>query len=138
MFFKDAAVALIVYDITNKKSFDEIKNYWMNLVKENGPKKIIMYIVGNKYDLLEKEVVKEEEAREYARNENVSFWLTSAKDSTGIDELFDEIGKKYLEPDFNNNEEIVQRKMRKNEVTKVNKEQALQNNKNTNNKKGCC
>ena len=138
MFFKDAAVALIVYDITSKKSFDEIKKYWMNLVKENGPKKVIMYIVGNKYDLLEQEAVKEEEAREYARNEKVSFWLTSAKDSTGIDELFDEIGKKYLEPDFNNNEEIVQRKMRKNEVTKVNKEAALQNNKNTNNKKGCC
>ena len=138
MFFKDAAVALIVYDITSKKSFDEIKKYWMNLVKENGPKKVIMYIVGNKYDLLEQEAVKEEEAREYARNEKVSFWLTSAKDSTGIDELFDEIGKKYLEPDFNNNEEIVQRKIRKNEVTKVNKEAALQNNKNTNNKKGCC
>ena len=138
MFFKDAAVALIVYDITSKKSFDEIKKYWMNLVKENGPKKVIMYIVGNKYDLLEQEAVKEEEAREYARNEKVSFWLTSAKDSTGIDELFDEIGKKYLEPDFNNNEEIVQRKMRKNEVTKVNKEATLQNNKNTNNKKGCC
>ena len=138
MFFKDAAVALIVYDITSKKSFDEIKKYWMNLVKENGPKKVIMYIVGNKYDLLEQEAVKEEEVREYARNEKVSFWLTSAKDSTGIDELFDEIGKKYLEPDFNNNEEIVQRKMRKNEVTKVNKEAALQNNKNTNNKKGCC
>ena len=138
MFFKDAAVALIVYDITSKKSFDEIKNYWMNLVKENGPKKVIMYIVGNKYDLLEHEAVKEEEAREYARNEKVSFWLTSAKDSTGIDELFDEIGKKYLEPDFNNDEEIVQRKMRKNEVTKVNKEAALQNNKNTNSKKGCC
>ena len=47
MFFKDAAVALIVYDITSKKSFDEIKNYWMNLVKENGPKQIILYIVGN-------------------------------------------------------------------------------------------
>ena len=35
-YFKDAAVALIVYDITNKISFEEIKNYWLNLVKENG------------------------------------------------------------------------------------------------------
>ena len=126
MFFKDAAVALIVYDITSKKSFDEIQNYWMNLVKENGPKNVIMYIVGNKYDLLEKEAVKEEEAREYAANQNVSFWFTSAKESTGIDELFKEIGLKYLSPEFNNSEEVVQRKMRKNEVKKVNKEAALQ------------
>ena len=137
MFFKDAAVALIVYDITSKKSFDEIQNYWMNLVKENGPKNVIMYIVGNKYDLLEKEAVKEEEAREYAANQNVSFWFTSAKESTGIDELFKEIGLKYLSPEFNNSEEVVQRKMRKNEVKKVNKEAALQD-KNIPAKKGCC
>ena len=137
MFFKDAAVALIVYDITSRKSFDEIKNYWMNLVKENGPKQIIMYIVGNKCDLSEKEAVIEDQAREYAENQHVSFYLTSAKNSIGIDELFDEIGKKYLSPEFTNSEEIIQRKMRKNEVTKVNKEAALQNNKNSN-KKGCC
>ena len=137
MFFKDAAVALIVYDITNKKSFEEIKAYWMDLVKENGPKKVIMYIVGNKIDLSEKEVVNEDEARAFAENENVNFWLTSAKNSTGIDELFNEIGNQYLSPDFNNNEEIKQRKMRKNEVTKVNKENALQNNKNSK-KQGCC
>ena len=137
MFFKDAAVALIVYDVTSKKSFEEIKEYWMDLVKENGPKKVIMYIVGNKIDLSEKEVVNEDEARAFAENENVNFWLTSAKNSTGIDELFNEIGNQYLSPDFNNNEEIKQRKMRKNEVTKVNKENALQNNKNSK-KQGCC
>ena len=137
MFFKDAAVALIVYDVTSKKSFEEIKAYWMDLVKENGPKKVIMYIVGNKIDLSEKEVVNEDEARAFAENENVNFWLTSAKNSTGIDELFNEIGNQYLSPDFNNNDEIKQRKMRKNEVTKVNKENALQNNKNSK-KQGCC
>ena len=125
MFFKDAAVALIVYDITSKKSFEEIKNYWMNLVKENGPKQIIMYIVGNKCDLSEKEAVNEDEVRDYAINQNVSFYLTSAKNAIGIDDLFDEIGKKYLSPEFNNSEEIIQRKMRKNEVTKVNKEASL-------------
>ena len=137
MFFKDAAVALIVYDVTSKKSFEEIKAYWMDLVKENGPKKVIMYIVGNKTDLSDQEVVNEDEARAFAENENVNFWLTSAKNSTGIDELFNEIGNQYLSPDFNNNEEIKQRKMRKNEVTKVNKENALQNNKNSK-KQGCC
>ena len=123
MFFKDAAVALLVYDITTKKSFDEIKSYWMNLVKENGPKKVIMYIVGNKNDLIEQQQVKEEEVREYATNQKVSIWFTSAKTSNGIDELF---------------EEIVQRKIRKNEVTKVNKEAAMKDTKNNNIKKGCC
>ncbi len=137
MFFKDAAVALLVYDITSKTSFVEIKEYWMNLVRENGPKQIIMYIVGNKYDLLEKEANKEEEVREYAKSEGIPLWFTSAKESTGIDELFEEIGKKYLSPEFTNSEEIIQRKIRKNEVTKVNKDEEMKNNK-TKNKKGCC
>ena len=135
MFFKDAAVALIVYDITSKKSFDEIKNYWMNLVRENGPKQIIMYIVGNKSDLNEQ--VNEEEVRKYAESEQISVWLTSAKTATGIDELFEELGKKYLSPEFSNNEEIKQRKMRKSEVAKVNKEAASQDNK-ASGKNGCC
>ena len=137
MFFKDAAVALIVYDITNKPSFEEIQKYWLNLVKENGPQQIIMYIVGNKYDLSEREAVNEEEARAYAESQKVPFWLTSAKDSIGIDELFEEIGLKYLDPEYINNEEIQERKMRKNEVAKINKENSLDKGKN-NKKKGCC
>ena len=137
MFFKDAAVVLLVYDITSKNSFVEIKNYWMDLVKENGPKQMIMYIVGNKYDLSEKEAVNEEKAREYAKSQNIPLWFTSAKDSTGIDGLFEEIGQKYLSPEFNNSEEIVQRKIRKNEVSKVNKEAEMKDNKSIN-KKGCC
>jgi small GTP-binding protein len=136
MFFKDATVALIVYDITNTKSFNEIKDYWLNLVRENGPKKIIMYIVGNKCDLSDREAVKEEIAREYAKSENVPFWLTSAKDSIGIDELFEELGNKYLSPDFNDNDEIKERKIRKKELANVTKDSIIE--KNPNQRRGCC
>ena len=137
MFFKDAAVALLVYDITSKSSFVEIKNYWMNLVRDNGPKQILMYIVGNKYDLIEKEAVNETEARQYADKQNICLWFTSAKKSTGIDELFEEIGQKYLSPEFTNSEEIIQRKIRKNEVSKVYRQQTEKKNK-TQKKTGCC
>ena len=73
MFFKDAAVVLIVYDITNKNCYVEIKKYWMDIVKENGPKQMIIYIVGNKYDLSEKEEVNEEKARANAKSQNIPF-----------------------------------------------------------------
>ena len=137
MFFKDATVALIVYDITNKKSFEEIKQYWMNLVKENGPKEMIMYIVGNKSDLSEREAVNEEEVRNYAKSQNILFWSTSAKDATGINELFAEIGNKYL-TEFKNCEEIKERKQRKKEASTVNLEKQADNNQDNNNKRGCC
>jgi len=35
IFYRDASIAILVYDITNKQSFDEIKKYWYNQIKEN-------------------------------------------------------------------------------------------------------
>jgi small GTP-binding protein len=40
IFYKDAGVAILVYDITNENSFKEIQNYWVNQIKENAPKDI--------------------------------------------------------------------------------------------------
>ena len=43
IFYKDASAAILVYDITNKKSFDEIKEYWYNQVKECSQKNTNKY-----------------------------------------------------------------------------------------------
>jgi small GTP-binding protein len=40
IFYKDANVAILVYDVSRKESFEEIKNYWYQQVKDNSPKKI--------------------------------------------------------------------------------------------------
>ncbi len=45
IFYKDAGVAILVYDITRKESFDEIKNYWHNQIKEFAPKNISKIII---------------------------------------------------------------------------------------------
>ena len=48
IFYKDAGVAILVYDITRKESFEEIKNYWYNQIKEYAPKNIskkILYLI---------------------------------------------------------------------------------------------
>ena len=37
IFYKDAAVAILVYDITRKESYEELKNYWYNQLKECSP-----------------------------------------------------------------------------------------------------
>ena len=57
-YYKDAQVIIFVYDITNKKSFDNIKNYWYNETKENVEEdNVIFCLVGNKNDLYEEEEV---------------------------------------------------------------------------------
>jgi small GTP-binding protein len=99
-FYKDAAVAILVYDITLRQSFDNIKDYWYEQIKENGDKNIVLGIAGNKCDLYEEEAVPEAEAREFAASVGAIFSLTSAQNNTGINELFADAGNKYLDPNF--------------------------------------
>jgi small GTP-binding protein len=99
-FYKDAAIAILVYDITQKNSFESIKSYWYEQVKENGEKTVVLGIVGNKSDLYEQEEVPENDAREFAQSIGAIFALTSAKMNTGVDALFEDAGNKYLDPSF--------------------------------------
>ena len=95
MFYKDANAAVLVYDVTSAYSFEEIKNYWSNQIKDNSPENIILAIAANKSDLIEQETVDEGEARNFAKELNAIFVTTSAKSSEGINSLFEEIAKKY-------------------------------------------
>ena len=97
-FYKDASVAILVYDITSKLSFDNIKDYWYKQIQENGEKNVVLGIAGNKCDLYEKEEISEEDAKEFAKSIGAVFALTSAKDNNGIDKLFEAAGHKYLDP----------------------------------------
>ena len=40
IFYKDAGAAILVYDITRKESYEEIKKYWINQIKDFAPKNI--------------------------------------------------------------------------------------------------
>ena len=95
MFYKDANAAVMVYDVTRKESFEELKNYWSGQIRDSSPENIILAIAGNKSDLIEHEVVDEGEARDFAKELGAIFVSTSAKNSEGINNLFEEIAKKY-------------------------------------------
>ena len=88
--------AILVYDTTRKESYDNIKNWWYKDIKEHGDPDIVIGIAGNKSDLYEDEEVPEQEAREFAESIGAVFSLTSAQNNSGIDELFKDMGKKYL------------------------------------------
>jgi small GTP-binding protein len=94
MFYKDANAAILVYDITRKDSFEQLKLYWAEQIKEC-PENIILVIAANKSDLFQKEEVDEEEARKLASDLGAIFVGTSAKQVESINQLFIEIAKKY-------------------------------------------
>ena len=125
IFYKDAKIAVLVYDITKRETFEELKKYWYNQIKESATSDIIIAIAANKCDLYEDEKVKEEEGREFAKEIGAYFKLTSAFLNSGIEELFKTIGVKFLDDYINN----------------LNKEEDINGKKklkNKNEKKGCC
>ena len=96
LFYKDAYIAIMVYDITNKKSYKEAINYWYYQIKDKGMKDVVMVLCGNKADLYEEEAVSEEDAREWARLRKIEFYSVSAKDRETLTEMFQKIGENAL------------------------------------------
>ena len=139
LFYKDANAALLVYDISNKYTFEELQNYWIDQVRDSAPKDIILAIVANKSDLIESEQVDEAMAREFAKDNGALFALTSAKTTSGVESLFLDIAKKYTGTDSastieseNKKEEEEYRKIRKDSV-KITKQSQVKAKK-----KKCC
>ena len=128
IFYKDAAVAILVYDITRKESYEELKNYWYNQLKECSPSNIVIGIAANKCDLYDNEQVSEDEARKFADEIGAVFKLTSANTNTGIEDLFKTIGCKVLDPNYSEDDESNQKKMNI----------KIDNDKTKKKKKGCC
>lgn len=161
MFYKDAAAAILVYDITRAESFEELKNYWAEQVKDNAPKKIVLAVAANKSDLIDSEKVDEKSGRAFAKELGAIFKSTSAKNQNGIEELFRDVGFKFLDPNFECSQEAIEEEQRlkaiKRKSMKIKKSE-MNNNNNVNNgeqngenngtggnnnnpkekKKGCC
>ena len=154
IFYKDAKVICLCYDITSKKSFTELKEYWYEQqTKLNADADPIFAVVANKIDLYETLQVKEEEGKAFAKEINGIFQATSAKSNAGINNLFENIGRKYFNPNFDFNESDSKAKeeyeQKKNEKMQQQKKQAIPQSrghklvaekaKKDNNKgKGCC
>ena len=117
-YYKSAVCGLVVYDITNRDSFNNLSS-WVEECRNNGPKTISLVLVGNKTDLENKRQVTYEEGEEFANRNNMQFFETSALNGNGIDKLFNDsveaIIRKiennyYKDPDcgidFNQNKKI--------------------------------
>ena len=72
-YYKNTACGIIVYDITNRNSFNNVSS-WIDDCKYLCPKNIVMALVGNKSDLYDKRVVTTEEGKELAENHGIGFY----------------------------------------------------------------
>ena len=82
-YYKGAKGAMIVYDVTNQTSFDNVDK-WTNEIKEKAARNINLMIVGNKTDLTDQIVVTSEMATEKAKALEITVMETAALDTTNV------------------------------------------------------
>lgn len=86
-YYKGAHGIILMFDVTSTVSFNNIKN-WLLQIKENTSDKIQIVLVGNKIDAENRRVVSKSEAEKVAREYNLSYFETSAKENTNVQETF--------------------------------------------------
>ena len=129
LFIKDSKIIILVYDISQRKTFIELK-YWIDFIHENlDLGDVTLGLVGNKSDLYKKEDVTVKEGQDLASKQDAYFSLLSAKvDSPGIESYFERIIKIYLEKN------ITIKKVLSSKIIKI----ANEDGRNRSEKKGFC
>ena len=94
-YYRGANSIIIVFDLSNKKSFISITD-WLKQIEKHAKENVFKFLVGNKYDLIEEREVSYEEAKQYADEHSLPYIETSAKEGININELFESSIKSFL------------------------------------------
>ena len=106
-YFRNAEGIMIVYDVTNSVSFENLK-YWIQSIKSHidiDKGEVPAIIIGNKIDIFEREV-KKEDAEAFAKEQKFKYFETSAKNGNGINECIKFLVNTILRNTDNKEEEM--------------------------------
>ncbi|MHA1121535.1 MAG: Rab family GTPase [Candidatus Heimdallarchaeota archaeon] len=94
-YFSGAAGGVLVYDITNRNSFNSL-DYWLKQIRQNAGE-VPVVLAGNKVDISDQRKVSTEEAQTFAADKNLLYLETSAKTGVSVPDLFEGIVKVIVE-----------------------------------------
>ena len=96
-YYKGANGIILIYDVTNKQSYENVKN-WLTQIKEEANPNVIIYLAGNKIDVEEDQrVITTEDGQKIADEYKLPFKETSAKNGINVNEIFQELVEKIDE-----------------------------------------
>ena len=88
-YYHNADGCLLVYDVTNEKSFEDLENYFLKEIKDNCKPDIQIILLGNKTDLEHQRQVNPDEGVEFAKKNNFIFLETSCLKNTNVADGFE-------------------------------------------------
>jgi len=98
LYYRGSRAALVVYDLTNKASYERAQKWVQQLAGE--PSMGVMALFGNKLDLEGERQVNKEEASQYAAQEGLLFFEGSARSGEYIEEAFNEMARRLVKAEI--------------------------------------
>jgi len=95
-YYRNSHGVILVYDCTKLTTFNNVKNVWLNEIKEKAPEDANKLIIGNKCDLINEKTVQLQTAKTFADSLKIPIIETSAKDSTNVTLAFVEMAAAIL------------------------------------------
>ena len=89
-FYKQAEGVLLVYDVTDRESFESLTG-WVKTIQEHSDADIIKYLVANKIDLVEGRKVDKEEGKAIADKYKMKYYETSARNNINVKEVVEDL-----------------------------------------------
>ncbi|RRT70789.1 hypothetical protein B296_00030267 [Ensete ventricosum] len=86
-YYRGALGALLVYDVTKPKSFENVDR-WLKELRDHADSNIVVMLIGNKTDLKHLRAVASEDSQSFAEKEGLSFIETSALEATNVEKAF--------------------------------------------------
>jgi Ras-related protein Rab-5C len=90
MYYRDANVVLIVYDITMESTLEKAK-YWLNKLRKESTNNKTYILIGNKLDMHHNREVSQITAKVYADDNDLIYFECSAKNGTNINNIFEKV-----------------------------------------------
>ena len=128
-YYKGASGAIIVYDVTNSPTFNNVER-WLQEIKEFASRDIKIILVGNKTDLEKNRVISKEISKNKAADLNIPVIETSALNSSNVKEAFHLMIKEIYNSDIT--------KIDDNDLNNKNEYNILDSYVDLNKKKNCC